>query len=210
MTSTASKPLRADAARNRARVLDAARACFARDGIDAQMDDIAAHAEVGVGTVYRHFATKEALIEALAEEHFRQETEVVRAALELADPWEAFTSFIRNGAAVMSDNRALAQVASERPDVMQNAAIQADVQWGFFGMTDSLIRRAQEAGALRGDFELEDVPAIMCSLGSLQHSRGAYANWQRVMEFVIEGLRSPATTELPGVAERLPRVSGAV
>ena len=72
----APKPIRADARRNRERVLDAARACFARSGKEAQIDEVAAAAGVGVGTVYRHFATKEALVAALAAEHFASETRV--------------------------------------------------------------------------------------------------------------------------------------
>src|SRR5437868_4748432 len=64
------KPIRADARRNHERVLDAARVCFARAGTEAQIDEVAAVAGVGVGTVYRHFETKEALVAALAAEHF--------------------------------------------------------------------------------------------------------------------------------------------
>ncbi len=72
------KPLRADARRNRERVLEAAREIFGRDGIEAQVDDIAACAGVGVGTVYRHFATKDALVQALAAKYFEGEDEIAR------------------------------------------------------------------------------------------------------------------------------------
>lgn len=204
-TPDITKPLRADARRNRLRVLDAARDCFAKDGIDAQIDDIAACAGVGVGTVYRHFATKEALVEGLAAEHFDRVAEVAREALEIEDPWEAFSTFIRNGAGLMAENRALAQVAADRPEVMQDAAAAADVRLGFFGLLDALVARAKDAGVLRADFELEDIPPIMCSLGSLQISRGAYANWRRVLEVVLDGLRAPGSNELPPVDTPLPR-----
>ena len=208
-TEALSKPLRADARRNRARVLEAARECFAADGINAQIDDIAAAAKVGVGTVYRHFETKEALIGGLAAEHFRGEAEVAREALEIEDPWEAFTTLIRNGAEVMAHNRALAQVSAERPEVMRDAAINADVEYGFFGLLETLIVRAKDAGALRQDFELEDIPAIMCSLGSLQVSANAYANSHRLLEIVIDGLRAPGLNELPPVVTRIPRAERA-
>jgi AcrR family transcriptional regulator len=171
------------------------------------MDDIAACAGVGVATVYRHFETKEALIEGLAAEHFSSEVAVAQVALEIDDPWEAFSTFIRKGAEVMADNRALAQVSADRPEVMRDAAVDADVRLGFFGMLETIIARAKDAGALRADFELEDIPAIMCSLGSLQVSRGAYANWRRVLEIVLDGLRAPGTNELPPVATLLPRAA---
>lgn len=199
------KPIRADARRNRARVLKAARECFARAGNEAQMDDIATAAGVGVGTVYRHFATKDALVAALADEHFEAEAAAAAAALEIEDPWEAFSCFVRNGAQVMAENRAIAEVAADRPEVMKDAAVAADIQFGFFGTVQTLIDRAQEVGALRGDFELEDIPAIMCSLGSLQISRGAYANWRRLLEIVLDGLRATDGSELPSVIERIPR-----
>src|SRR5688572_8998212 len=79
---------RADARRNRERVLRAARECFARAGLDAQMDDIARCAGVGVGTVYRHFPTKEALAAALAADHFQLLVERAREALGQDDAWE--------------------------------------------------------------------------------------------------------------------------
>jgi AcrR family transcriptional regulator len=205
MSSTVSKPIRADALRNRARVLEAARECFAKDGVDAQMDDVAASAGVGVGTVYRHFETKEALIQALAEDYFTGEAAIARAALEIDDPWAAFSGFIRNGAELLAVNRALAQISADRPEVMKNAAVAANVELGFFEMIGTLIDRAKDADVLRADFELEDIPAIMCSLGALQTSRGAYANWRRLLEMVLDGLRAPAGSELPPVGERLPR-----
>ena len=71
MTQVAGRPLRADARRNRERVLQAAREVFAEQGREAQMDDVARRAAVGVGTVYRHFPTKEALIDAIAGEALR-------------------------------------------------------------------------------------------------------------------------------------------
>ena len=85
------RPLRADARRNREKVLTAARDVFSEHGRDAQMDDVARRAGVGVGTVYRHFPTKEALIEALMVAAFEAIAAQAEAALEIEDPWEAFT-----------------------------------------------------------------------------------------------------------------------
>ena len=90
MSELAEKPLRADARRNREKVLAAARAVFAEQGVDAQMDDVARRADVGVGTVYRHFPTKDALLNALTDELFDVIAAHAREMLELDDPWEAF------------------------------------------------------------------------------------------------------------------------
>jgi AcrR family transcriptional regulator len=202
--STSSKPLRADAARNRGRVLDAARKCFAEQGVEAQMDDIAAAAGVGVGTVYRHFSTKEALLEGLAFEYFEAQSEVAGRVAQIEDPWEAFSGYIREGAELMAASRGLAEVISDRPDVMKAAALAADARRGFFSTVEGLIERAQQAGALRDDFQLEDIPMIMCSIGSL-HATGKGTAWRRLVGIVIDGLRAPGNAELPPHAELLPR-----
>jgi hypothetical protein len=125
--------------------------------------------------------------------------------LEVDDPWEGFSGFIRDGAELLAANRALAQVAADRPEVMQQAALQADREHGFFAMLETMVGRAQAAGALRADFELEDIPAIMCSLGALQIDRGAYSNWRRVLALVLDGLHTDAGAPLPPVKARLPR-----
>ena len=79
------RPLRADARRNRERILKAARAVFADQGIEAQIDDVAKRAKVGVGTVYRHFPTKEALLDAIVREHFEAIARMARGALAAED-----------------------------------------------------------------------------------------------------------------------------
>jgi AcrR family transcriptional regulator len=206
--SIATKPIRADARRNRERILAAARECFGKDGVEAQIDDVAACAGVGVGTVYRHFATKDALIAALAADYFAGQTAVAEEALQVDDPWQAFSTFLRNGAALMAENRALAQLSADRPDTMRAAAVDADREFGFFGKCESLITRAQKVGELRDDFQLEDIPAIVCALGSLQISKGPQANWRRVLEIVLDGLHCPRPSALPPVHALLPRSPG--
>ena len=200
------RPMRADARRNRERVLGAALHCFAADGLQAQMDDVASRAKVGVGTVYRHFPTKEALIEALADDYFARQAEAARAALDVEDPWEAFSGYVRRASDILGENRALAQVIRDRPEMMAAAAIRAAEGLGFFDTLATLIDRAQEAGALRADFRLEDIPLIMCSLGSLQSSKGEYAAWRRLREIMLEGLRAPGSGPLPD--EPVPELRG--
>jgi AcrR family transcriptional regulator len=88
------KPLRADARRNRERILKAARAVFADQGMHSQIDDVAKRAKVGVGTVYRHFPTKEALLDALVRERFEEIAGDAREALQREDAWEGFCELI--------------------------------------------------------------------------------------------------------------------
>jgi AcrR family transcriptional regulator len=191
------RPMRADARRNRERVLEAALHCFAADGLEAQIDDVASRAKVGVGTVYRHYPTKDALIEAIADDYFAHQVEAARAALEVEDPWEAFSGYVLRASDILGDNRALTQVLSDRPEVMGAAAFRAAEKLGFFDTLTTLIDRAKDAGDLRQDFRLEDVPLIMCSLGSLQTSRGEYTSWRRMRAIVLEGLRAPGFQPLP-------------
>src|SRR3954465_6174363 len=83
------RPLRADARRNRTAIVKAARAVFAKYGRDAQMDDVARRAKVGVGTLYRHFPTKDALLAAIVEDKFERLAAMTREAMAMEDPWEA-------------------------------------------------------------------------------------------------------------------------
>src|SRR3954452_14045855 len=113
MTEIAAKPLRADARRNRERVLTAARAAFAEHGREAQMDDVAKRAGVGVGTVYRHFPTKEALVNALASDLFSGVMEAGRQGLAIEDPWEGFVHALWSGGAQLSSDRAFTEILAE-------------------------------------------------------------------------------------------------
>src|SRR6266542_643375 len=111
MTQVAGRPLRADARRNRERVLTAAREVFAEQGRDAQMDDVARRAMVGVGTVYRHFPTKEALIDAIAAEAFERLLTAAQEQLARTDdPWDSFVQTLWAGAEILAGDRAISQI----------------------------------------------------------------------------------------------------
>jgi AcrR family transcriptional regulator len=110
MTTLTERPPRADARRNREAVLAAAKELFAEQGLDAHMPEIAKAANVGVGTVYRHFPTKDDLIAGLAEERFERMAQKAREALEADDAWEALCDFIRFSVQIQADDRGLCEV----------------------------------------------------------------------------------------------------
>jgi AcrR family transcriptional regulator len=189
------RTLRADARRNREAVLCAARKLFADDGLDVQMPDVAKAANVGVGTVYRHFANKDELIAALVAEHFECIAQKAREALELADPWDGISDFIRFSARIQADDRALCEVMGSRPDVMDAAARAAELP----ELCDRLVKRAQRSGDLRRDLTWEDIPMIACGLGPIIHAKvgPAAGRWPRLVEIILDGLRAPGAGKLP-------------
>jgi AcrR family transcriptional regulator len=186
LSSATTRPLRADARRNRERVLAGARETFAEHGLDAQVDDVAARAGLGVGTVYRHFPTKEALIEVVAAAGYAEICAIARESLELQDPWEAFSDFMWRGAQLHRDDRAQCEINSTRPDVIRSVA--GDKR-ELLGMVAQLIERGQETGVIRQDLSADDMPLIWCSLGAAQR-HSADDSWKRYLEVVLDGLRS--------------------
>jgi AcrR family transcriptional regulator len=186
---------RADARRNREAVVAAAKRLFADQGLDAQMPDIAAAAKVGVGTVYRHFPTKDHLIAALAVERFERLGERAEEALEAEDPWESFCDFIRFAAQIQADDRGLCEVMGSRPEVMEASARAV----GLDELCARLVERAQRSGNLRKDVTWEDVPMIACGLGSITQAEigPAAGRWPRLLEIILDGLRAPGNVKLP-------------
>jgi AcrR family transcriptional regulator len=187
LTTTASRPLRADARRNRERVLVAAREVFAEHGLDAQMDDVASAAGVGVGTVYRHFPTKEALLEAVARGGYDDMCAIAREALAEDDAWEAFSGFMWRGARLHRHDRAQCEMHTARPDVVQRVA---GDKHELLVMVAELIARGQKAGVLRADLSKEDMPVLWCSIGAAQQHSMDDAGWQRYLTLMLDGLRA--------------------
>ena len=196
-TETLPRTQRADARRNCDAVLEAARKLMATDGLETQMDDIAREAGVGVGTVYRHFPNKEDLIYALAEHRFERLAEFARDALAEDDPGPAFERFLYRGAELQATDRSLSEVMRDRPDAMQAGAQSV----GLLELVREAMTRAQDAGAVRTDAEAEDVPMLMCGLGTSTPGNGGPfvtpTSWRRYLAIVIDGLRAPGASEMP-------------
>ena len=182
VTQVLVRPLRADARRNRERILKAARAVFSASGRDAHLEDVARRAQVGVGTVYRHFPTKDALLEALAREQFDLLTQWSREAEEEPDAWAAFNTMIWRGAELQASDRALMEaVADFKPSVARQAE-------ELHASIERLLQRAQAQGAMRADATGSDVQLIMCGLGSVMQMSGD--GWRRFVTVMLDGLRA--------------------
>ena len=182
--------MRADAARNRAKVLAGARKAFGSEGLDADMAEVARQAGVGVGTVYRHFPTKDALTTALAVDHFEQMTTMTEEALAAGgDPWDAFEGLIRRAAEHTAGDLGMCEVLAQPTTIV---AIQGQATERLRAATYALVERAKEAGALRADADAWDVPTIMCGFGKIAvvEARGGELSWRRYLQIALDGMRA--------------------
>jgi AcrR family transcriptional regulator len=152
--TVARRPLRADARRNRARLLAAAEQVIAEHGVSAPIDDIAHAAGVGIGTVYRHFPTKQALFEAIVHAHFEPLIKRAQSLLDADDPGQAFFDFIDTMVEV-AGHKAIAQAIAESDPEVRKQQLQwrSQLTEGF----SALLKRAQDAGTIRPDISYEDV-----------------------------------------------------
>ena len=187
------RPLRADAARNRARILTAAAEVFAERGLDVTLDDIAAHAGLGVGTVYRRFADREALVEALFDDRMQVKLARLRLALEVPaeQAYDAFVEVTREMCEHLAYDRGMRQVMLSSVYGHDEVARCRD-EMTVIG--DELVQRAKATGKLRADFEATDLAAIMLMIGAIADFASVVAPdlWRRYFDMIIDGLRPPA------------------
>ncbi|WP_020668757.1 TetR/AcrR family transcriptional regulator [Amycolatopsis nigrescens] len=185
MNSVEKPALRADARRNRARVLAAAEAAFAASGTTVPLDEIARRAGVGAGTVYRHFPSKEALFEAVVLERIEQLAQQARAKLaEQGDPGPAFFEFF----AVVAEQATLNKALCDALEASTGLGFKAEqgVDNDFRAAFGELLTRAQRAGAVRADIEVADVRALLA--GYLAMERGS-APGRHLGRILTDGLR---------------------
>jgi AcrR family transcriptional regulator len=190
VSSLEPKPQRADAARNRERIVDAARELFAECGQAAQMDDVARRAQVGVGTVYRHFPTKSALQGELMAHKFRHHAEVARRWASEADGWDAFEGFLRETFAAMATDVSLRQRVTWSEDD-EAIALAEPERLELSAVVGEIIARAQEQGRMRPDFTAADMPAFMCAAAAVITAQLAtpIVRGEHFLELLIDALR---------------------
>jgi AcrR family transcriptional regulator len=183
------KPLRRDAERNKQRIMAAARELFAKRGLEVTMDDIADHAGVGVGTVYRRFPDRELLIDALFEESLESVLALAEEGLEMKDPWEGFVHFFAGALEMQAANHALKgllfSTAHGRERVAESRARISPV-------ASQLAARAQASGDLRPDVTDSDMTVLSLGLGTTDDFAGQVEPeiWRRYLGIVLDGLRT--------------------
>ena len=190
------RPLRADAARNRVRVLDAARTAFAEAGLDVGVEEIARRAGVGKGTLYRRFPTKEALVCAIFEDILLEFERVSDEALEGEQVGQAFVAFLNTCAVMQAENQGFYDVVSR----VGSRVITPDQSARFRKAAAGPLERAQAAGVVRDDLVADDLLQIFRMLGptTREFSGGEPVDhWRRYLAFLLDAMRPAAATPLP-------------
>jgi AcrR family transcriptional regulator len=210
-SGTRVRPLRCDAERNRDRILVAARAAFAADGIDVSVEEIARLAGVGMGTLYRRFPTKDDLIDAVLEDALADICLAAESALDEDDAWTGFSGFLERVFELHVRNRGLKDVIARR---MQSRGRVEAARARMRPLVARLIARAQEQGSLRSDFTPEDMPMLFWTGGRVAEMTSSVAPefWRRHLGLLLDGLRADAATPLPHpplTRAQLERVTGA-
>jgi AcrR family transcriptional regulator len=202
--ASGARPLRRDAERNRQRILAAASEVFNERGLDVSLDEIARHAGVGVGTVYRRFSTKEELVEALFMERLGSVAAIAEQALKAPDPWSGLVSFMERMAEIMAGDLGLRQILMFATYGRDLVAVARERN---APLVERLVERAQAAGQLRSDLRQTDIVFIVFVLTeAAQLAQAASPEiWRRYLTLILDGMRPgrEGTTPLP-VAALLP------
>lgn len=196
MSPAEERRLRTDAERNRARIIEAATAAFARRGLDVPLEEVADEAGVGIGTLYRRFAGRDELIGACFERRLADYASAAEEALAAPDGWAGFAGYVERICALQAADRGLADVLNRSlPNAMDLEAHRAR----GYELSVRLIQRAQAEGSLRADVVAEDMALLfMANAGVAEVTRGAARDaWRRFVTIFLDGLRSEGASPLP-------------
>jgi AcrR family transcriptional regulator len=180
------RPRRKDAALNHERLVQAAREVFAKQGLSATLEDIAKHAGVGVGTVYRNFASKREIVDTLYNESLDAVLADVHRAIAIEDPWLAITTLFETAAEHQARDRGLCELM-----LGSEGAVADDTVAGFVALLTPLFDRAHAAGVLRPDVSVHDVAPIFAMLNAVYGFDDADPEaWRRYLAVMLDGLRA--------------------
>jgi AcrR family transcriptional regulator len=204
------KPLRKDAERNRRRILEAAAELFADRGLGVTLNDIAHHAGVGVGTVYRRFPDKDRLIEELFELRVAEIVRLAKEALADPDPWHGLTGFLTRALELQANDRGFKEVVLGSPGARDRIG---EIRQQMYPLAAELIGRAHAAGRLRAGIGPTDIPLIQLMVGTvIDTARDIEPDlWRRYLAIVLDGIRAgrdgagplPEPPLDPGTAQRV-------
>jgi AcrR family transcriptional regulator len=183
-TQLSRRPMRADAARNYDKLVAAAREAFTEADRSAALEDIARRADVGIGTLYRHFPTRRDLIEAVYVDEVEQ---LSRSAADHAgqEPWEALTGWLHRFVGYVATKQALAEelfaIAGSGSDVFQNCRLL------LYGAGEPLLQRAKDSGAVRPDVTIAEVVRMVSGIAKIPSVEPGEI--ERILDVALDGLR---------------------
>jgi AcrR family transcriptional regulator len=184
MTTSAQRPMRADARRNYERLLNEAKRAFLEHGAEVPLEEIARRAGVGIGTLYRHFPTRSSLIEAVYVEEVEA---LARSAEDVAgrEPWDALITWLHGFVGYIATKQALADELFAIAD--HNAEVFANCRAALHSAGQPLLERAQGAGEVRGDANIEDVIRMVGAIAKMPAAEPGEV--ERVLDIALDGLR---------------------
>jgi len=190
---TTTRPMRADAVKNRRRILEVAEAVFATEGVSVPIDTVAERAGVGVGTLYRHFPTKETLFEAIVMLRLQELIDSATAHSADADPADALFAFLREFARQASAKRDLFEALNSAGFDIKSQCSEMVEQ--MKRCIEHLRQRAVDSGAVRSDVSTEEMIGLLSgACQAVSHGSPGDLDVQRMVEVVFDGLRTPAST----------------
>jgi AcrR family transcriptional regulator len=206
--------LRADAERNRCRIVEAARQVFAERGLDASMNEVARRAEVGIATLYRRFPTREDLITDVFADKMSGYADAIKEALADPDPWHGFCTYIERVCAMQAEDHGFTEVLTLTFPTAK--AFEAKRNEAYRGFAE-LIAHAKDAGRLRPDFSAEDlVLLLMANAGVIAATADAAPDaWRRLVAYMIQAFAADHADALPpaptgtSLLQAMLRISGA-
>jgi AcrR family transcriptional regulator len=192
---TTQRGLRQDAARNRERLVLAARQVFRRDGLDAPLERIAREAGVAIGTLYNRFPTRGALVDAALGPLAERAAEITERAARANDPWDGFATFMEQTCELLAEDRGYTDVYRS---VIAGTPVIDAAQRRIAAHKSAIVARAQEAGVLRADIRPSDLALLSWGIAAVvDATRDAAPDaWRRHLAILLDGLRPEAARPL--------------